>query len=122
MDRFRAVQSIFICIYSHTLFVLGNIFKVMVSKVNAAHILVKDKKTAEDLLQKMKVGAKFSDLAKKNSICPSGKAGGDLGWFGPGQMVPEFEKAAFDGAKGAIVGPVRTNFGYHLIFIKDKKD
>lgn len=90
-------------------------------QVNAAHILVKTESEAKDILQKIKIGGKFADLAKRYSTCPSGKKGGDLGWFKPGQMVPEFDKAAFEATKGSIVGPVRTEFGYHLIFIKDLK-
>jgi peptidyl-prolyl cis-trans isomerase C len=93
----------------------------MVSKVNAAHILVKTEKEALDLQHKLKNGGKFSDLAKKSSQCPSGKSGGELGWFEKGQMDAAFEKAAFEGKKGSIVGPVKTKFGYHLIFIKDQK-
>ena len=93
----------------------------MVKKVRASHILVKDEKKAKDLLAKIKGGESFEELAKKNSLCPSGKKGGDLGYFGRGQMVPEFEKAAFDGKKGDVVGPVKTQFGFHLIKIADQQ-
>jgi peptidyl-prolyl cis-trans isomerase C len=93
----------------------------MVKQVNAAHILVKTEKEANNIMQNIKIGGKFADLAKKYSLCPSGKMGGDLGWFGPGQMVAAFEKAAFEAKKGSIVGPVKTDFGYHLIFVKDQK-
>ena len=93
----------------------------MAKQVHAAHILVKKEDQAKDLLARVKTGENFSDLAKKFSDCPSGKNGGDLGWFGRGQMVQEFDKAAFEGAKGAVVGPVKTQFGWHLIKIIDER-
>lgn len=93
----------------------------MVKQVNAAHILVKTEKEAKDLKDKISGGEKFVDLAKKHSNCPSGKKGGDLGWFGKGQMVPPFETAAFNASKGDIVGPVKTDFGWHLILVIDQK-
>lgn len=93
----------------------------MVKKVHAAHILVKDEAQAKNLVQELKMGGNFADLAKKFSKCPSGRKGGDLGWFGRNEMVPEFEKAAFGGRKGDIVGPVRTQFGWHIIQVIDQK-
>lgn len=93
----------------------------MPKQVNCSHILVKTEKEAKELLARIASGERFEDLAKKVSQCPSGKKGGSLGWFGRGQMVPEFEKAAFEGEKGKIVGPVKTQFGYHLIKIVDQK-
>lgn len=60
-------------------------------------------------------------LATQFSECPSKKNGGDLGWFGRGQMVREFELAAFNGDKGTVVGPVKTEFGWHVIKVLDKK-
>ena len=91
----------------------------MASKVNAAHILVKDEAKAKDILAKMKDGKDFGQLAGTYSECPSGKKGGSLGWFGRGQMVKEFEDAAFKAKKGETVGPVKTKFGWHLIKITD---
>jgi peptidyl-prolyl cis-trans isomerase C len=91
----------------------------MVSKINASHILVKTETEALACLTYMKNGKSFEELAKEKSLCPSGKKGGSLGWFGRGQMVREFELAAFNGKKGSIVGPVKTQFGYHLIRIDD---
>ncbi|MBU1158942.1 MAG: peptidyl-prolyl cis-trans isomerase [Candidatus Thermoplasmatota archaeon] len=92
----------------------------MVNKVHAAHILVKTENEAKELMNKVKGGENFSELAKKHSECPSGKSGGDLGWFGKNMMVREFEVAAFEGVKGQVVGPVKTQFGWHLIRVLDK--
>lgn len=84
-------------------------------QVRASHILVETEQQAQSLMEQVKNGANFADLARQHSRCPSGKQGGDLGAFMRGQMVPEFEQAAFDNPVGALVGPVRTQFGYHLI-------
>ncbi|NMC60105.1 MAG: peptidylprolyl isomerase [Candidatus Methanofastidiosa archaeon] len=93
----------------------------MVKQVHAAHILVKSEDLAKELHEKIKKGESFSDLAKKFSQCPSGKKGGDLGFFSRQKMVKEFEKAAFDGKEGTVVGPIKTQFGWHLIKIIEKK-
>jgi len=93
----------------------------MTKQVHAAHILVKGEDKAKELLTKVNAGESFADLAKKHSECPSGKKGGDLGWFGRGQMVKEFEEATFNGQKGATVGPVKTHFGWHLIKILEQR-
>jgi peptidyl-prolyl cis-trans isomerase C len=93
----------------------------MVKQINCSHILVGSEKEAKDLLARINAGEKFPELARKWSKCPSGKKGGELGWFGKGQMVTEFEKAAFEGEKGMVVGPVKTQFGWHLIRINDKR-
>ena len=93
----------------------------MANKVHAAHILVKSENLAKDRMVKVKGGESFGDLAKKHSECPSGKQGGDLGWFGKNMMVKEFETAAFNGKKGEVVGPIKTQFGWHLIQIIDQK-
>jgi len=93
----------------------------MPAKVNASHILVKTEQEALACLTYMKNGKSFEELAKEKSMCPSGKRGGSLGWFGRNMMVKEFETAAFSGKKGQIIGPVKTQFGYHLIRIDDVK-
>jgi len=93
----------------------------MVKEVHAAHILVKSEELAKEVLEKIKIGDNFSELAKKFSQCPSGKKGGDLGFFSRQKMVKEFEKAAFEGNVGSVVGPVKTQFGWHLIKIIEKK-
>ena len=87
----------------------------MSNKVHCAHILVKTEKEVNTVLERLKKGEKFSAIAKDVSMCPSKKRGGDLGTFGRGQMVKEFEKAAFALDKGQISGIVKTQFGYHII-------
>ena len=87
----------------------------MPNKVHCAHILVKTEKEVNAILERLKKGEKFTNIAKQVSICPSKKRGGDLGFFGRGQMVKEFEKAAFALQKGQISGIVKTQFGYHII-------
>ncbi|NPA66483.1 MAG: peptidylprolyl isomerase [Epsilonproteobacteria bacterium] len=96
--------------------------------VHARHILVKTEKEAKDIINQLKglKGAalqnKFIELAKTKSTGPSGPRGGDLGYFGKGQMVPEFEKAAFSMKPGTITKqPIKTQFGYHVIYVEDKK-
>ena len=84
-------------------------------KVKARHILVQNEHEATDLVRGLKEGKSFEALAQEHSLCPSGKSGGDLGEFGKGQMVEPFEKAAFSLGVGEVSGPVRTQFGYHLI-------
>jgi peptidyl-prolyl cis-trans isomerase C len=87
----------------------------MSNKIHCAHILVKTEKEANAVLERLRKGEKFSAIANDVSLCPSKKRGGDLGTFGRGQMVKEFEKAAFDLQKGQISGIVKTQFGYHII-------
>jgi parvulin-like peptidyl-prolyl isomerase len=93
----------------------------MPTEVRASHILVETKDQAESLRQQIEGGADFAALAAKHSNCPSGKKGGDLGFFGKGRMVKPFEEAAFGLAKGACSTPVQTQFGYHLIKVTDTK-
>ena len=84
--------------------------------VNASHILVADEAEANDLLAKIQAGEiTFEEAAKKHSTCPSGVEGGNLGDFGQGQMVPEFDQACFSMEEGELRGPIQTQFGYHLI-------
>ena len=90
------------------------------TEVNASHILVKTKNEAVSIINKLKSKSQFAELAKTFSIGPSGKNGGNLGWFGPGQMVKEFEKAAFLIEKGNISQkPIKTKFGFHVIKVND---
>ncbi len=86
-------------------------------KAKARHILVKTEKECNDLKKEIEGGADFGDIAKKKSECPSGRKGGDLGEFSPGQMVKEFDIVVFSEEIGKVHGPVKTQFGYHLIEI-----
>lgn len=91
--------------------------------VKASHILVKDENTAKELISKIKAGSNFEQLAKENSTCPSGKNGGDLGFFSRGQMVKPFEEAAFALKTGEMTeAPVQTQFGWHIIKVTDRKE
>ena len=87
----------------------------MANQVHCAHILVKTEAEAKAILERIKKGEKFSSIATEVSLCPSGKKGGDLGKFGRGQMVKEFENSAFALQKGEISAIIKTKFGYHLI-------
>ena len=91
--------------------------------VNASHILIADEETAKAILAKIEAGEiSFEDAAKENSTCPSGQNGGSLGDFTRGQMVPEFDEACFTMEVGELRGPIKTQFGYHLIRLNDKKE
>jgi peptidyl-prolyl cis-trans isomerase C len=90
------------------------------SRASARHILVDDEKFCKDLITQIKEGADFAEVAKSHSKCPSGRNGGDLGEFGPGQMVPEFDKVVFNEAVGTPHGPVKTDFGYHIVEITQR--
>ena len=90
---------------------------------SAKHILVDSEEKAKDILGKINAGeVSFEDAAKEHSTCPSKDAGGDLGTFGRGQMVPEFENAVFNMNNGEVSGPVKTQFGYHLIKLENKNE
>jgi parvulin-like peptidyl-prolyl isomerase len=88
---------------------------VMADKIHCAHILVKTETEAKNIKARLDKGEKFGALARTVSLCPSAKNGGDLGTFTRGKMVKEFERAAFALEKGQTSGPVRTQFGYHII-------
>ncbi|OLC36546.1 MAG: peptidylprolyl isomerase [Thaumarchaeota archaeon 13_1_40CM_4_38_7] len=87
----------------------------MSNKIHCAHILVEKLSVAQELRAKIAKGESFANLAKEYSIDVSKKRGGDLGFFGRGIMVPEFEKAAFALQKGQVSDVVKTQFGYHII-------
>lgn len=91
-------------------------------RVKASHILVKTESEAKQIMQKISAGDDFAKLAKMFSQCPSGNAGGDLGYFGKGQMVKPFEDACFKAKAGDVVGPVKTQFGWHVIKVVDIKN
>ena len=91
----------------------------MPTLVKASHILVKTEEEALKLKQEIEAGKDFAQAAMEVSLCPSGQNGGDLGYFSRGQMVKEFEDAAFSMEKGQVSNPVKTQFGYHLIYLTD---
>lgn len=93
-----------------------------VTQVRAEHILVKTQQEAQNIktdIENNKIT--FEEAARKYSLCPSKAQGGDLGYFGRGMMVKEFENASFEGEKGVVSNPVQTQFGWHLIKVLDKK-
>lgn len=90
-------------------------------EIRASHILVKDEKSAQAILDQLKGGGSFEELAKKNSIDSAAAKGGDLGWFAKGSMLPEFEKVAFGLKEGGLSGIVKTKFGYHIIKLTGKR-
>lgn len=92
------------------------------AQVKASHILVDTEEKAREVLDKLNNGADFAEVAKEYSTGPSGKNGGDLGYFEKGDMVPEFAEAAFSLKVGEISKPVKTKFGYHIIKVFDKKE
>lgn len=89
---------------------------------NASHILVSDEELAKSLKQEIDDGRDFSEVAVENSSDGSAANGGELGWFGPGQMVPEFENAVVEMSPGDVAGPVQTQFGWHLIKLNDTRE
>jgi peptidyl-prolyl cis-trans isomerase C len=90
-------------------------------QVRASHILMKTEQEAKDVLAQLKGGAKFEELAKTKSVDSSASKGGDLGWFGKGNMVPVFEKTAFSLKEGETSGIVKSEFGYHIIKLTGKR-
>ena len=92
------------------------------ASASARHILVDSEELCEELKTKIAGGEDFADLAREHSSCPSGASGGDLGSFGPGMMVPEFDKVVFSAPVEEVQGPVKTQFGYHLIEVTSRAD
>lgn len=90
------------------------------SRARARHILVDTKEQCEALKAQIEAGADFADVARAHSKCPSGRQGGDLGEFGPGQMVREFDEVVFSAEVNALEGPVKTQFGYHLLEVTSR--
>ena len=91
-------------------------------EVKAAHILVATEEEAKDVIKQLDAGKDFAELAKEKSTDSNKDDGGDLGWFGKGRMVPEFEEAAFKLEKGAYTKePVKSQFGFHVIKVEDKR-
>ncbi len=90
------------------------------ANATARHILVDTEEKCLDLKKQITDGGDFAALASEHSSCPSGKSGGDLGSFGPGQMVKEFDEVVFNEAVGEVHGPVKTQFGYHLLEVTSR--
>ncbi len=88
----------------------------------ARHILVDTEEQCNELKQQIENGTDFAEVAKQHSSCPSGAQGGDLGQFGPGMMVPEFDKVVFSAPVETVQGPVKTQFGYHLLEVTSRTD
>lgn len=92
------------------------------AKATARHILVDSEEICLELKREIEQGADFGDVAKEHSSCPSGRSGGDLGEFGPGMMVPEFDKVVFSAPVNTVQGPVKTQFGYHLLEVTSRAE
>ena len=92
------------------------------AQATARHILVDSEEFCQELKTKITGGEDFAELAKAHSSCPSSASGGDLGSFGPGQMVQEFDKVVFSAEINQVQGPVKTQFGYHLLEVTSRVD
>ncbi|MFF7708743.1 peptidylprolyl isomerase [Pseudomonas sp. NPDC007930] len=92
------------------------------AKATARHILVSTEAKCNELKAEIEGGADFGEVAKKHSSCPSSRQGGDLGSFGPGQMVKEFDQVVFSAPVNTVQGPVKTQFGYHLLEVTSRQD
>ncbi len=92
------------------------------AEASARHILVDTEEQCLQLKESIANGEDFGDVAKEHSSCPSGAQGGDLGSFGPGMMVPEFDEVVFSANLGEVHGPVKTQFGFHLLEITSRTD
>lgn len=90
------------------------------TRASARHILVSSEEQCLALKKEIENGSDFAEVAKQHSSCPSSRQSGDLGSFGPGQMVAEFDKVVFSGEVGQVHGPVKTQFGYHLLEITER--
>ncbi len=90
------------------------------ARATARHILVETQDKCEDIKRQIEAGADFAELAKEHSKCSSGQRGGDLGEFSPGQMVEEFDDVVFSRDLGKIHGPIKTQFGFHLVEITSR--
>lgn len=92
------------------------------AQASARHILVDTEEKCNELKTAIENGADFAQIARENSSCPSSRQGGDLGSFGRGQMVPEFDEVVFSAPVGVVQGPVKTQFGYHLLEVTERQD
>lgn len=94
----------------------------MSKKASARHILVDTEEQCLELKKQIESGSDFAEIARQNSKCPSGRRGGDLGEFHPGQMVKEFDEVVFSAELNKVHGPVKTQFGYHLLEITSRDE
>jgi peptidyl-prolyl cis-trans isomerase C len=94
----------------------------MAKKASARHILVATEQACLDLKNQIAEGADFAELARAHSQCPSGRSGGELGEFGPGMMVPEFDRVVFSAPVNEVQGPVQTQFGFHLLEVTARSE
>lgn len=92
------------------------------AKASARHLLVDTEAKCNEIKAQIEGGADFAEMAKKHSSCPSGRDGGDLGEFSRGMMVPEFDKVVFSAPLNVVQGPVKTQFGYHLLEVTSRAD
>jgi len=92
------------------------------AKAKARHILVDSEEKCLEIKKMIEEGAEFAAMAQTYSSCPSSRQGGDLGVFGPGQMVKEFDTVVFNDEVGKVHGPVKTQFGYHLLEVTSRTD
>ncbi len=92
------------------------------ARAKARHLLVEDENLCNELKQRIANGEDFAKIAQEHSQCPSGQNGGDLGEFSQGQMVPEFDKVVFNEAVNVVHGPVKTDFGFHLLEVTSRQD
>ena len=92
------------------------------AQASARHILVKTKESCEAIKAEIAAGKDFAEMARQHSTCPSGKQGGELGKFGPGRMVPAFDRVVFSCPVGEVQGPVETQFGWHLLEVTERTD
>lgn len=90
------------------------------AQASARHILVEDEAKCAELKDQLENGGDFAEMARAHSKCPSGRQGGDLGTFGPGQMVPAFDEVVFSAPVNEVQGPVKTEFGYHLLEVTER--
>jgi peptidyl-prolyl cis-trans isomerase C len=94
----------------------------LMARATARHILVSSEDKCNELKAAIEGGADFAEIAKEHSSCPSSRDGGNLGSFGPGQMVKEFDTVVFSAPVNVVQGPVKTQFGYHLLEVTSRQD
>jgi peptidyl-prolyl cis-trans isomerase C len=95
---------------------------ILMARATARHILVSSEDKCNELKAAIEGGADFAEIAKEHSSCPSSRDGGNLGSFGPGQMVKEFDTVVFSAPVNVVQGPVKTQFGYHLLEVTSRQD